>query len=101
MQKYILAHDMGTSSDKALLVTVTGEIAGMTKTHYPIYHPQPGYAEQEPEDWWKALCSTSRELLKQNKVSPRAVVGITFSSQTQSLIPISSEGKPLRASFSG
>ncbi len=100
MQKYILAHDMGTSSDKALLVTVTGEIAGMTKIHYPIYHPQPGYAEQEPEDWWKALCSTSRELLKQNKVSPRAVVGITFSSQTQSLIPISSEGKPLRRSFS-
>jgi xylulokinase len=49
-EKYILAHDMGTSSDKAMLVTVYGDIIGSAKKEYQLYVPQPGFAEQEPND---------------------------------------------------
>jgi len=94
--KYILSHDMGTSSDKALLITVHGEIVDEVKQHYPLYHPKPGYAEQDPEDWWKAVCYTTRTVLKKTKIKPEDVVGMTFSSQVQGLVTVEKDGTPLR-----
>ncbi|MCK5033235.1 MAG: xylulokinase, partial [Calditrichia bacterium] len=62
-EKYIISHDLGTSSDKAILVTVFGKIIDSAKQDYPLYHPQPGFAEQDPMDLWKAVCSTTREVI--------------------------------------
>lgn len=95
-EKYILSHDLGTSSDKAILTTVHGKILDEEKRHYPLYHPKPGYAEQNPEDWWDAVCQTTRAVLKKTKVPPKNVVGLTFSSQTQGLVVIGKDRKPLR-----
>jgi len=95
MEKFIISHDMGTSADKAILVSVYGEIVDVAKKEYPLYHPQPGYAEQNPDDWWEAVCHTTRVVLQKSGVSPEQVVGITFSTQMQALIPLSREGKPL------
>lgn len=95
-EKYIVSHDMGTSSDKAVLVTIHGDIVGSVRKEYPIYHPQPGYAEQDPMDWWQAVCETTKKVLKSSRVKPQDVVGITFSSQTQGLIPVDKKGSPLR-----
>jgi xylulokinase len=94
-RKYILAHDMGTSSNKVILTTVYGEIIESSKMDYPIYHPHPGYAEENPDDWWKAVCFTTRSVLEKARVNPREICGITFSSQMQSLIPVDREGNPL------
>ncbi len=98
--KFILAHDMGTSADKAALFTVAGEIAGTTKALYPMEHPAPGYAEQNPQDWWTAVCETTRTLLHNAHVDSKDVIGITFSSQTQSLVPVDRDGVPLRPAMS-
>ena len=98
-EKYIISHDMGTSSDKAILITIYGDIIDSAKQTYPIYHPQPGYAEQDPYDWWNAVCHTTKSVLKKSKVKPENIVGMTFSSQMQNLIPISREGKPLMRSM--
>jgi xylulokinase len=94
--KYILSHDMGTSADKAILISVFGDIIDEAKQEYPMYHPHPGYAEQEPDDWWQAVCQTTHRVLKKTRIKPRDIVGITFSSQTQGLVPVSKEGVPLR-----
>ncbi len=94
--KYILSHDMGTSADKAILISVYGDIIDEAKQEYPMYHPHPGYAEQEPDDWWQAVCKTTHSVLKKTRIKPRDIVGITFSSQTQGLVPVSEEGIPLR-----
>lgn len=94
--KVIVAHDMGTSSDKAVLITVHGEIIGEAKQHYDVYHPKPGWAEQNPDDWWEAVCSTTHQVLQKNKVAPERVAGITFASQTLGLVPINKQGDPLR-----
>jgi len=95
-EKYILSHDIGTSADKAILITVHGKIIDEVKKPYPIFHPHPGYAEQDPEDWWNAVCETTRMVMKKAKVKAKDVVGMTFSSQTQGLIPVTEDGKPLR-----
>jgi len=95
-EKVIVAHDMGTSSDKAVLITVHGEIIGEAKQHYPVHHPKPGWAEQNPDNWWDAVCATTRQVLKDNKISPDHVAGITFASQTLGLVPVNKQGDPLR-----
>ena len=94
--KYIVSHDMGTSSDKAVLVTVTGDIVGTAQHHYPTQHPLPGYAEADPNDWWNAVCETTREVVRQANVQPDDVVGMTFSTLTQCLVPVDRDGTPLR-----
>ncbi len=98
-EKYIISHDLGTSSDKAILVTVFGKIIDSAKQDYPLYHPQPGFAEQDPMDLWKAVCSTTREVISKTEVNVADIVGITFSSQMQGLIPVTKEGKPLTPSM--
>jgi len=94
-EKFIIAHDMGTSADKAILVTIYGEIIDSVTEDYPLYHPQSGYAEQNPDDWWNAIGLTTRIVLQKNNIDPSDVVGITFSSQMQCIIPVSKEGTPL------
>jgi len=98
-EKYIISHDLGTSSDKAILITVFGEIIDTAKVDYPLYHPEPGFAEQEPLDLWKAVCTTTKEVIAKTKVSVNDIVGMTFSSQMQGMIPVSQEGEPLTRSM--
>ena len=95
-EKYIIAHDLGTSGDKAVLVSVTGEIIDSVRQDYPIYHPEPDYAEQDPEDLWRAVCTTTRAVLQKTGISADRIAGLTFSSQMQGLIPVDGSGSPLR-----
>jgi len=97
--KYIVAHDMGTSSDKAILVTVFGEIVHAAQRFYETTHPAPGYAEADPLDWWDAVCDTTREVIQQTGVRADHIVGMTFSTQTQCLVPVDRGGVPLRTSL--
>jgi xylulokinase len=99
-KKAVIAHDMGTSADKAVLVTVTGEILDSVTKHYPMSHPQPTWAEQDPAHWWSAVCETTRGVLKKTRFNPADVVAITFSSQTQCLLAMDADGKPLRPAIS-
>ena len=46
--------DVGTSGVKALALSETGEIVGRAEREYPLSIPRPGWAEQDPEDWWRA-----------------------------------------------
>jgi len=94
-EKYIISHDMGTSGDKAILITIYGDIIDFAKQNYPMYHPQPGFAEQDPLDWWNAVCDTTQAVLKKTGVNPKDVLGMTFSSQMQNLIPVGKDGAPL------
>ena len=46
--------DVGTSGVKALAVSQTGEVLARAEVGYPLSTPRPGWAEQDPEDWWRA-----------------------------------------------
>ncbi|NOZ08793.1 MAG: xylulose kinase [FCB group bacterium] len=98
--KYIISHDMGTSSDKAILVTTRGEIINIASVTYPLLHPRPAWAEQDPEDWWKAIQKTTKSVLMKSEIDPEDVVGVTFSAQNQCLVSVDSSGIPLRPAIS-
>ncbi len=72
----LLSVDIGTSSVKALLFDPEkNSVLAAASREYPLYQPQPGYAEQNPEDWWQATLHTIREVTQQNK--DVASIGLT------------------------
>jgi len=95
MERYILSHDIGTSSDKAVLVRFDGSIHATASAPYPTHYPNPAWVEQDPADYWNAVCDTSRRVLSENGVSPEAVAAVVFSTQAQGVIPVDETGDPL------
>lgn len=95
-----IGHDLGTGSDKAVLVTAKGEVIATAVADYPIDHPEPGYAEQDPSLWWEAVCKTTKALLGESKVDPEAVRGLCFAGQMLALVPVDSSGTPTRPAIS-
>lgn len=99
-ERYIIAHDLGTSSNKAVLTTLFGDIVKETKKTYLLYHPHPSHAEQDANEWFDAVCESTKELLKISKVKPEQIECVTFSSQTQCMVSVDIDGSPLRNAIS-
>ena len=51
METYLLAHDLGTSGNKAVLYKADGSLAASVLCEYPTYYPNSGWVEQNPQDW--------------------------------------------------
>lgn len=96
MAVYLLAHDLGTSGNKATLYDSEGRLCASVLAEYPTYYPYPGWAEQEPEDWWRAVCGATRALLERSGVSPREIAGVSFSGQMMGCVLTDRAGDPLR-----
>ena len=56
MKPYLLGIDIGTSACKAAVFDQNGEVVASASEEYPVDYPRPGWAEQNPEDWWHAVC---------------------------------------------
>lgn len=94
----ILAHDLGTTGNKASLYDREGRLIASRYRPYPTHYPQPGWAEQRPEDWWAALIESTREVLAEAQLSPADVLGVSFSGQMMAAIPVDREGNLLQDS---
>mgnify|MGYP005840812623 CR=1 FL=1 len=98
--EYFLAHDVGTSGCKAVIVTGSGRMVAKAFSPYPTQYPKPLWAEQNPEDWWKGVIEATREVLASSGVNPQEIHGMAFSTQMVNAIPIDSRGDPLRPCIS-
>ena len=78
MANYILAHDLGTSGNKATLYREDGTLLASTLYEYPTYYPFPGAVEQDPHEWWRAVCESTRQLLMKAQISNQDVAAISF-----------------------
>ncbi len=97
---YVIAFDMGTSSNKAVLVDFSGQIIAQTRADYDIHYPYPGWAEQNPEDYWTGVCTSSKELIKKAGIDKKDVKGIIFATQSMGIIPVDKEGNVLHPNIS-
>ncbi|MBR2023314.1 MAG: xylulokinase [Clostridia bacterium] len=86
--------DLGTSSVKLLLVAADGSILNSVTKEYPIYYPQSGWSEQNPEDWLKATVDGMEELL--NGHSRYEVKGVSFGGQMHGLVLLDEEDNVIR-----
>jgi len=94
MTHYILAHDLGTTGNKATLYDETGRLHASTFAAYPTDYRAGGSAEQDAEDWWRAVCTTTQHLL--TTISPSQVAGVVFSGMMQGVVALDHEARPLR-----
>ncbi|HEY65424.1 MAG TPA: xylulokinase [Caldilineae bacterium] len=96
MAPYILAHDLGTTGNKATLYDVDGQVVARAFQGYETYHPHGNWAEQDAADWWEAVEVCTRRLLAEARVAPEDVACISFSGQMQGCLPVDERGRPLR-----
>lgn len=80
------------------MVASDGSILGSCTHDYPFYHPQPGWAEQEPQDYWNAIVENTKALLN-NKTKDK-ILGIVFTTQAMGIIPVDKKGHVLRRNIS-
>ena len=55
MKSYLLGIDIGTSACKVAIFDRSGRVLAAENGDYPVYYPHEGWAEQNPEEWWKAV----------------------------------------------
>jgi xylulokinase len=92
----ILSHDLGTTGDKATLVSDTGEVvAACTSTYGTDFGPR-GKAEQDAEAWWTAVCAATQELLSRASVPATDVEVVSFSGQMMGAVLLDGDGLPVR-----
>ena len=95
----ILAHDLGTTGNKASLFDDQGRLVASHTEHYPVNYAQAGWAEQDPIDWWRAVTTSTRALLAKARVDPADLAAVTFSGQMMGSVPIDAAGQPLRSAI--
>jgi xylulokinase len=73
----LLGIDLGTTSLRALVVDADGTVLGQASAPYPTAQPEPGWTQQEPDDWWQACRSAVAELQAQGLLPQVKAVGLT------------------------
>lgn len=92
---YLLGIDIGTSACKVAVFDRQGQVVSSASGDYPVYYPKEGWAEQNPEEWWEAVCRATREVLQKGEISPEQIAGIGIDGQSWSAIAIDKNGKVL------
>ena len=93
--KYVLTHDLGTTGNKSALYDFNLNLVAQAKSDYALHYPKPGWAEQDANDYWKAVKENTQKILKDNNINPDDIQGMIFDSQGNCTVPIDSDGNPL------
>ncbi|MDH3583860.1 MAG: xylulokinase [Phycisphaerae bacterium] len=97
---FLLGIDIGTSGTKALVCDPRGKVLATAMAEHAISHPEPGWSEQDPRDWWEAVGTATKKVLAKAKVGSQPCRGIGLSGQMHGSVFIGSDGpetaEPLR-----
>lgn len=93
MSTYLLAHDLGTSGNKATLFTTDGTLIRSCISEYPTRYYNGNWAEQNPENWWTAVCASTNQLIQ--NIDPADIGAVAFSGQMMGCLCVDEKGVPL------
>ncbi|MDN6760690.1 FGGY family carbohydrate kinase, partial [Acidipropionibacterium jensenii] len=93
---YVLGIDYGTESCRVAIFDLAGRPLTFAATPYPTNFPHPGWAEQDPEDWWKALQASAHRAISNAGISPSAIAGISYDATTFTMVTLDSKGESIR-----
>ena len=94
-QSYLIGIDIGTSACKVALFDRSGCVLAAANGDYPVYYPKEGWAEQNPEEWWSAVCGAVRQVIEEASVAPEEIAGVGIDGQSWSAIAIDRNGHVL------
>lgn len=94
--KYLLGIDFGGGASKATLIDTNGNIIAEHSVEYPTSHPAQGYCEQNPDDWYAALCEDTKTLINKSGINVADILGIAIDAATHTAVFCDKDHKPLR-----
>ena len=92
----IISHDLGTTGNKATLVSNDGVMIAAVTVAYGADFGVGGRAEQNPRDWWNAVASANLQLLDKGGVTSSSIDVVSFSGQMMGVVPVDSHGEVVR-----
>jgi len=101
-KKYVIAYDIGTTGVKTCLFEIENEIKliAAAMEGYNLYILPGGGAEQDPDEWWQAICNTTKTVFSKCDILPEQIEGISFCSQMQGLVLVDKDLRPVHRAFS-
>ena len=95
MKPYLLGIDIGTSACKVAVFEKSGTVVAAANGDYPVYYPKEGWAEQNPEEWWSAVCQAVKKAIQKAGIAPEEIAGIGIDGQSWSAIAMDKDGNVL------
>lgn len=101
-KKYAITYDVGTTGVKTCVFELSDKIVplGSSSEGYNLFVLDNGGAEQDPDEWWSAMCHTTVKALSKAGISPDKIEGISFCSQMQGVVLVDKEGNAVRRAMS-
>ena len=99
MSKLLLGLDIGTSGTKCIICDETGKVLASNTREYPLYTPKPGWAEQDPEDWFEASMEAVKTVLAKSGADAGDIVSVSYSGQMHGLVALNEANEVIRPSI--
>lgn len=96
MQGYFLGIDIGTTNVKAAVYDAGFSRVAEGSAEYPTFIPRPGWAEQDPDQWWAAATAAVHRCIDGGGVSASDIRGLCISSHAPAVVPLGDDGRPVR-----
>lgn len=94
---FLMGIDVGTTGTRAVIIRPDGHVMGAaTAPHQPMRMERPGWAEQDPEDWWQAAVLAVRSVLDQTALKGSEIAGVGLSGQMHGVVLLSGTRAVLR-----
>ncbi len=93
---FLVGIDIGTSGTKSILMEESGRIVADATQEYPLSAPHPGWSEQDPRDWWNAVCATCKQVIADSGVDPKDIKGVGYSGQMHGSVFLDKAGSVVR-----
>src|SRR6059058_3609490 len=93
---YFLGIDGGTESVRVAIFDREGTQVGFASHTYALKHPRPGWAEQDPDEWWSSLVAAFREMMSKSSIAPNEIAGLSLDSTTCTVVALDKYDRVLR-----
>ncbi|MCC2594865.1 xylulokinase [Pusillimonas sp. MFBS29] len=95
-QQYFVGIDVGAGSLTAMIIDLAGTVAGSASEELVTHNPHPGWSEQDPQDWWRALCKTIRQALAESGIRPEHIAAVSLSAGAHTPVLVDAGGQVVR-----
>ena len=102
MSTYVITYDVGTTGIKTCLFEIAEKITLLDSVveGYDLFVLDNGGVEQDPNQWWQAMCHTTSRVIEKTRIPKASIAGISFCAQMQALVLVDKNGEPVRRAMS-
>ncbi len=93
---YLVGIDFGTESARVGIFSADGTPIAIANEQYELTHPRPGWAEQNPDEWWSSLTSACNQAMSESGVSADAIAGLSVDATSATVVAVDDDGRHLR-----